>query len=45
MGSNGEFEFSIDGQLAYSRKREGRFPEMRELTQAVAESIDKLRPS
>ena len=39
-GTRGEFEFSIDGALVYSKKETGQYPEMTTLKQIVAEAID-----
>ena len=39
-GGSGEFEFSIDGELLYSKKETGAYPEMRTLKQIVAKAID-----
>jgi len=30
-GSGGEFEITVDGQLMFSKKAEGRFPEFEEV--------------
>lgn len=30
-GSGGEFEITVDGQLAFSKKQEGRFPDLDEV--------------
>jgi selenoprotein W-related protein len=40
MGGGGDFEFSIDGKLAYSKRETGEYPEMKTLKQAVVEAID-----
>ena len=40
MGGSGDFEFSIDGKLVYSKRESGQYPEMRTLKQAVVEAID-----
>jgi selenoprotein W-related protein len=34
-GTGGVFEVRVDGETVWSRKREGRFPEMKELKQRV----------
>ena len=39
-GARGEFEFSIGGELLYSKKETGAYPEMRTLKQIVAAAID-----
>jgi selenoprotein W-related protein len=38
-GSGGIFEVRLDGETLYSRKREGRFPESKELKQLVRDRI------
>ncbi len=40
MGGGGDFELTVDGRLAYSKRDAGRYPEMRELMTLVAEAID-----
>jgi predicted Rdx family selenoprotein len=39
-GSSGDFEFSIDGELAYSKRETGTYPEMSVLKQAVVAAIE-----
>ncbi len=39
-GARGEFEFSIDGELLYSKKETGAYPEMRTLKQIIVKAID-----
>ena len=39
-GSGGEFEFSIDGDLAYSKKETGQYPELAELKRAVVAAME-----
>jgi selT/selW/selH-like putative selenoprotein len=39
-GTTGEFEFAINGELAYSKKATGEFPDLKVLKQAVVEAID-----
>ena len=39
-GGTGEFEFVIDGELVYSKKATGEFPDLKVLQQAVVEAID-----
>ena len=34
-GESGDFEFSIDGELVYSKKQTGEYPEMQVIKQAV----------
>ncbi len=38
-GTGGIFEVKVDGQLVWSRKAEGRFPEAKELKQRVRDLI------
>ncbi|MCI0734636.1 MAG: SelT/SelW/SelH family protein [Methylococcaceae bacterium] len=38
-GSGGIFEVRVDGELVWSRKTEGRFPEITELKQRVRDRI------
>ncbi len=40
MGGSGDFEFSIDDKLVYSKRETGEYPEMRTLKRAVVEAID-----
>ncbi len=40
MGGSGDFEFSIDGKLIYSKRETGEYPEMRTLKRAIVEAID-----
>ena len=39
-GTSGEFEFSIDGELLYSKKETGQYPEMSTLKKIVTKEID-----
>jgi selenoprotein W-related protein len=41
-GSGGVFEIYLDGELLFSRQREGRFPESKELKQLIR---DRIAPS
>ncbi|MDF9800475.1 selenoprotein W-related protein [Catalinimonas alkaloidigena] len=41
--TGGIFEVSLDGELIYSRKAEGRFPESKELKQLIRDRIDPGR--
>ena len=41
-GTGGVFQVSVEGEPVWSRKAEGRFPEMKELKQRVR---DKVAPS
>ncbi len=34
-GSGGQFEIVLDGQLIYSKKQEGRFPETQEVLSKI----------
>lgn len=38
-GTGGIFEVQVDGVLVWSRKQEGRFPEMKELKQRVRDQV------
>ncbi|MGH6719987.1 MAG: SelT/SelW/SelH family protein [Alphaproteobacteria bacterium] len=38
-GTGGVFEVSVDGQVVWSRKAEGRFPGLKELKQRVRDRI------
>ncbi len=40
MGGSGDFELTVDGQLAYSKREAGRDPELKELMTLVAAAID-----
>ncbi len=42
-GTGGVFEVYLDGQRVWSRKAEGRFPEITELKQRVRDVIDPQR--
>jgi selenoprotein W-related protein len=42
-GTNGIFEVTLNSELLYSRKTEGRFPESKELKQLVRDRIDPTR--
>lgn len=42
-GSGGVFEVRLDEQLLWSRKAQGRFPEITELKQLVRDRIDPAR--
>jgi selenoprotein W-related protein len=39
-GGGGQFEVSVDGEPVFSRKSEGRFPEMKELREAIAKRLE-----
>jgi len=38
-GTGGVFQVSVDGEVVWSRKAEGRFPEMKELKQRVRDKV------
>lgn len=40
MGGGGDFELTVDGRLAYSKREAGRYPELKELMTLVADAID-----
>ncbi len=42
-GTGGIFEITLNGELIYSRKTEGRFPEAKEIKQLVRDRIDPER--
>jgi len=39
-GGRGQFDIALDGDVIFSNKAAGRFPEMRELREAIAERIE-----
>ena len=39
-GDSGEFEFSIDGELVYSKRETKEFPTAAELTEAVYSAVN-----
>ena len=43
-GTGGIFEVRLDGELIFSRKQEGRFPESKELKQRVRDRIAPGKP-
>lgn len=43
-GTGGVFDVRLDGELIYSRKAEGRFPESKELKQLVRDRISPDKP-
>ena len=43
-GTGGVFDVLVDGELIYSRKQEGRFPESSELKQRVRDRIAPDKP-
>ena len=40
MGGSGDFELTVDGQLTYSKREAGRYPELKEVMTLVAAAID-----
>jgi selenoprotein W-related protein len=42
-GTGGVFDIRLDGQLLFSRKDAGRFPEAKEVKQLVRDKIDPAR--
>jgi len=42
-GTGGVFDIICDGELLYSRKAQGRFPEAREIKQLVRDRVDPER--
>ena len=42
-GTGGIFEVHLNGELLFSRKQEGRFPESKELKQLVRDRVDPAR--
>ncbi len=40
MGGSGDFEFSIDGELAYSKRETGVYPDIGVLKQAVIGALE-----
>jgi selenoprotein W-related protein len=43
-GTGGIFEVTLDGEVIFSRKQEGRFPESKELKQLVRDRIAPDKP-
>jgi selenoprotein W-related protein len=43
-GTGGVFEVRVDGEVLFSRKREGRFPELKELKQLIRDRIAPSKP-
>ncbi|MEX0781810.1 MAG: Rdx family protein [Dehalococcoidia bacterium] len=39
-GGSGQFEVTVDGDAIFSRKAEGRFPEMKELREAISRRLE-----
>ncbi|MDD2833418.1 MAG: SelT/SelW/SelH family protein [Methylotenera sp.] len=42
-GTGGIFDIKLNGQLIFSRKEAGRFPESKEIKQIIRDQIDPLR--
>ncbi len=42
-GTGGVFDIRLDGQLLFSRKDAGRFPEAKEIKQLIRDQIDPAR--
>jgi selenoprotein W-related protein len=42
-GTGGIFEITLNGQLIFSRKQAGRFPEAKEIKQLIRDCIDPAR--
>jgi selenoprotein W-related protein len=40
MGSGGDFEFSIDDNLVYSKRATGEYPELKVLKQAMVDALE-----
>jgi len=43
-GTGGIFEVRVDGELIFSRRKEGRFPESKELKQLVRDRVAPGKP-
>lgn len=43
-GTGGVFDVTVDGTVAWSRKVEGRFPELKELKQRIRDVVAPERP-
>lgn len=39
-GAGGDFEFSIDGELVYSKQETGEYPEVKALKQAIVDALE-----
>ena len=39
-GSGGQFEVVVNGELVFSKKHEGRYPEIKELKEAINRLLD-----
>jgi selenoprotein W-related protein len=40
MGSGGDFEFSIDGELIYSKRETGEYPDIKVLKMGVVNALE-----
>jgi selenoprotein W-related protein len=40
MGSGGDFEFSIDDELIYSKRETGEYPDIKVLKQGVVDALE-----
>lgn len=40
MGAGGDFEFSIDGTLVYSKQESGEYPDIKVLKQGVVDALE-----
>ena len=38
-GADGAFEVKVDGDLVFSKKGQGRYPEVKELQEAIADRL------
>ena len=38
-GDGGAFEVAVDGDLVFSKKAQGRYPEVKELQEAIADRL------
>ncbi|GAB4335792.1 MAG: hypothetical protein Kow0010_23370 [Dehalococcoidia bacterium] len=39
-GSGGQFEVEVNGELIFSKKQAGRYPEIKELKEAISARLD-----
>lgn len=44
-GKGGTYELSINGELAFSKMAQGRFPEIDEIRKLIKERLAKQKPS
>ena len=40
MGGGGDFELTIDGEMAYSKRSTGEYPDLKVLKLAIADAVD-----